>query len=136
MANPFGLPMAGRSLRNLLSRPATRSYPAQPHTYCQGSRGHIEVEIQSCVFCGLCARRCPSQAITVSREEKRLTLEHLRCVGCAVCVDVCNKSSLSLAGGPVAVQTSAQGGAAGLTPRGREEWVKKETPAAPVAAGS
>ncbi len=36
MANPFNLPMVGRSLRNLVSRPATRRYPSEIRAALRG----------------------------------------------------------------------------------------------------
>jgi ech hydrogenase subunit F len=131
MANPFQIPMAGRSLRNLFSRPATRLYPLEVRPRFAGARGHVDVDIEKCVFCGLCAKRCPAVAIEVSKERRLFAIEHLRCVACGVCVDACNKESLSMGADAVKVMTGPEGGSA----RARVETLgpppkPKATPAA------
>jgi ech hydrogenase subunit F len=105
---PLRLPMALTALRNLFVGPATRRYPDEPCTPVPGARGELAVDIASCVFCGICARRCPCGAIDVSREGKVLAVEHLRCTSCGVCVDACNKRSLSLSPEPLAVQIAPE----------------------------
>lgn len=55
------------ALKNLFSKPATRPYPEQPREYPDRTRGHVEVDIDTCVLCSLCARKCPTGAITVDR---------------------------------------------------------------------
>ena len=121
MANPTRLPMVRRSLRNLFSRPATRRYPVEVRPHFPGARGSMEFDLASCVFCGLCARRCPAAAITVSREDRTFAMDQLRCVACGVCADVCNKNSLSMAKESKPVHTHAEVGPQGQRP-GHEEW--------------
>lgn len=120
MANPLQIPMLGLSLKNLFSRPATRRYPAELRPRYERTRGHVEVDLAACVFCGLCARRCPANAIEVSREARTFSIEHLRCIACEVCVDVCNKDSLRMHVDAPPVFTRAEAGPDGLRPRGRE----------------
>lgn len=48
------------ALKNLFSKPATRPYPEQPREYPDRTRGHVEVDIDTCVLCSLCARKCPT----------------------------------------------------------------------------
>lgn len=133
MPNPARLPMVRRSLRNLVSRPATRRYPIEARPRFEGARGSIEFDPATCVHCGLCARRCPTAALTVSREDRTFTIEQLRCIACGVCVDVCNKQSLRMSVVAPRVRTAAERGADGRRP-GRETWRKEEPEAAgPVA---
>ncbi len=135
MANPFTLPMARRSLRNLFGRPATRRYPAEIRPRFPGARGTIEFDVETCVFCNLCARRCPAAAISCSREERYFAIEQLRCIACGVCVEVCNKHSLSMSVEPRTV-LAAVGGSGGRRP-GLEEWRKPElAPAGVTGAGA
>lgn len=110
MATPPALPMALTALRNLFSSPATRVDARTPDPQ---ARGQLSFDVASCVFCGVCQRRCPSEAIEVSRSERRLAIEHLRCVLCGVCVDACTKHSLSLRPEPFAVQVDGPHAARG-----------------------
>jgi formate hydrogenlyase subunit 6/NADH:ubiquinone oxidoreductase subunit I len=134
MPNPLKLPMVGRSLRNLVSRPATRRYPYEIRERFEGARGTIEFDVETCNYCMLCMRRCPSAAITVSREERTWSIEQLTCIACNVCVEVCAKKSLSMSRESRKVHTSAEVGPEGQRP-GHEEW-HKPLPAAetPVAS--
>ena len=45
--------------------------------------------------CGLCARACPSQCITVDRQAATWECDTFACVYCGVCADVCARDSLS-----------------------------------------
>lgn len=105
--HPLRLPMALTALRNLLSPPATRLEPAPP---VPGARGHLAIDLDSCVFCGVCARRCPSGALDVSRAERRFSIEPLQCVLCGVCVEACAKKSLRLDPEPLPVQDEDSAG--------------------------
>ncbi len=121
MPNPLKLPMAGRSLRNLVSRPATRRYPAEVRPRFEGARGKIEFDVETCNYCTLCARRCPTLAISVSREERTWSIEHLTCIACNACVEVCAKHSLRMSRESRAVHVAAERGTDGRRP-GHEEW--------------
>jgi len=129
MPNPLNLPMVPRSLRNLASRPATRRYPIEVRPSFEGSRGKIEFDVKTCNYCMLCMRKCPTNAITVVREEQMWSIEHLRCIACNACVEVCNKKSLTMSNQPRKPQTPADA-VAGHRP-GHEEW--HPAPAAPDA---
>jgi formate hydrogenlyase subunit 6/NADH:ubiquinone oxidoreductase subunit I len=121
MANPLRLPMVPRALRNLVSKPATRRYPYEIRERFDGARGTIEFDVETCNYCMLCMRRCPAAAITVVREDRMWSIEHLTCIGCNVCVEVCNKNSLSMAKESKPVHTHAVVGPQGQRP-GHEEW--------------
>ncbi len=121
MANPLNLPMVGRTLRNLVSTPATRRYPVEVRPPYPGARGTLEFDVSTCVYCGLCARRCPAAAITCIREERYFAIEQLTCIACGVCVDVCNKDSLRLSVSPRVVSVPADTTPGARRP-GHEEW--------------
>jgi len=133
MANPFNLPMVRRSLRNLVSRPATRRYPTEIRPRFAGARGTLEFDVETCNYCTLCMKRCPAAAITVSREDRIWAIEQLTCIACGVCVDVCAKKSLSMSVDSRHVHTMSEVGPQGQRP-GHEEWHKPADVApAPVA---
>ncbi len=111
--------------RNLFSKPATRPYPQQPKQFMERTRGHIENDIDLCILCGLCARKCPTGAITVNRAEKTWTIRRFSCVQCGSCVEGCPKKCLSMH------QSYTQPG-----PEKTSETLRKpQPPAAPAAAG-
>lgn len=121
MANPLKLPMAGRSLRGLVSRPATRKYPIEVREPFPGARGTLEFDLDSCIFCMLCARKCPTGAITCVRDERYFAIDQLNCIACGICVDVCSRDSLVLSADTRPVRTAAERGPDGARP-GHQEW--------------
>ena len=122
MANPLNLPMVPRALKNLASRPATRRYPYVTREPFPGARGKIEFDVTTCNYCMLCMRKCPAAAITVVRDpgQQMWSIEHLRCIACNVCVEVCAKKSLSMSNQPRKPHTPAD--AVGGNRPGHEEW--------------
>ena len=52
----------------------------------------------SCVFCGLCAKACPADALEVNRKEKLWKVNTEDCIKCGACIDKCPKGSLSFGG--------------------------------------
>lgn len=83
-------------INNVLSKPGTRRYPVEQRTPFAGSRGHVEMDPSTCVFCGICAKKCPANALTVSRDPKSWTLEPYRCIVCGHCADTCPKKSITM----------------------------------------
>ncbi len=82
--------------RNLFHRPATRNYPAVVREPYPGARGHVAIQIDNCIFCGMCMRKCPTGAIRVTRAETSWAIDRFRCVCCDACVETCPKKCLSM----------------------------------------
>ena len=82
--------------KNMGRRPATRLYPAERRAAMPGARGHLVNNVSECIFCGMCQRRCPANALAVTRDPKTWTLDPYRCIICGYCVEVCPKKCLSL----------------------------------------
>ena len=119
---------AKTEFRNLFSKPATRPYPQQPREYPARTRGHIQNDMNVCILCGLCSKKCPTGAITVDRAGKTWSISRFSCIQCGYCVESCPKKCLSMK------QTYTQPDAEKTT----DTFTKPEQPAAepvkPVAA--
>ena len=55
-----------------------------------------EIDEEKCIGCGLCAKRCPMDAIEFVEEEKRVIFTPGRCIGCGVCVHKCPADAIWL----------------------------------------
>lgn len=51
---------------------------------------------EGCVFCGLCAKKCPYGALSVDRQTKQWRVSDRRCRECGLCAAACPKHCLSL----------------------------------------
>ncbi len=80
--------------QSLFRKPATLMYPQRPREYTPVTRGKVENEIEKCIFCLLCAKNCPTDAIAVSKERKEWQIDSLKCCTCRRCVEVCPKKCL------------------------------------------
>ena len=61
-----------------------------------------------CVYCTLCAKKCPAGALTVDRANKTWTLDEDNCVGCGTCAEACPKKAILMPGDePVTVEGPA-----------------------------
>ncbi|MDO4869514.1 MAG: 4Fe-4S binding protein [Bacillota bacterium] len=69
--------------------------------------GDLACDKEACVFCGLCAKECPVDAITVDRKEKIWEVDTDTCVKCGACIDKCPKKCLSF-GGAAAEEAPAE----------------------------
>ncbi len=83
-------------MKNLFSKPATTAYPFVPREYPERTRGHVEVNIDECIMCGMCMRSCPPGAIEVKRAENTWSINRFDCIQCGYCVEKCPKKCLSI----------------------------------------
>lgn len=90
---------SGTVLKNLFSKPVTVDYPNKPAVYPQRSRGHIEIDMDVCILCGLCMRSCPSGAIKVDRAAGTWSIDRFDCVQCGYCAQKCPKKCLEIVPG-------------------------------------
>ena len=87
------------ALRNLFSKPVTTQYPFVPREYPERTRGHVELDFDSCVLCGSCARHCPTGTIVVDRKAGTWSIGRMDCVQCGNCVLNCPKKCLTIVPG-------------------------------------
>jgi len=86
--------MTPNIVRNLVVRKSTRRYPAVVREPFDRVRGELINDIESCIFCGTCEIKCPSQCIQVDKKACIWTCDPFACVYCGVCVDTCPAKSL------------------------------------------
>jgi len=109
--------MSKLALKWALRKPPTSRYPFEPRKTLPGSRGALVFNEATCVYCGVCVKKCPTGALTVTRAEKLWAIDRLRCVNCNSCVEICPKQSLHLSTGHPAPQTA----------KARETYKRTET---------
>lgn len=91
MANMFSI-----ILKNLITKPPTRLYPAITREPFERTRGRIYFDNKECIYCGICMRKCPADAIKVDRATSTWELEPFRCIVCGECVIACPKKTISM----------------------------------------
>ena len=74
------LNFTGTLLKNLVSKPVTKNYPEEPAVYPERSRGHIVIDVDQCISCGLCVRSCPPRCIKVDKNEGTWTINRFDCI--------------------------------------------------------
>jgi formate hydrogenlyase subunit 6/NADH:ubiquinone oxidoreductase subunit I len=84
------------ALKNVFSKPATRNYPTVKRNAFEKQRGQIKINVNDCIFCGMCMRKCPAGAIKVDRAEKKWTIDRFSCIVCSYCAESCPKKCLSV----------------------------------------
>ena len=83
-------------MKSLFNKPATLMYPVVPRQWQERTRGHIEMDESKCILCGICAKRCPADAITVDRAGRTWSIERMACIQCSACADNCPKKCLTM----------------------------------------
>ena len=68
---------------------------AAPKVRARGD-GKPAQDPEKCVYCTICAKKCPGEALTVDRKEKTWKLDEDKCVACGTCADVCPKNAIVL----------------------------------------
>ncbi len=88
--------MSRLALKWAVTRPVTSRYPFEPRQPLAGSRGALVFTKDQCVYCTVCAKKCPTGALAVNRSQKRWTIDRLLCIACGYCVETCPKHCLEL----------------------------------------
>ena len=81
--------LLGEALRNLARKPFTEKYPQEKPQVPYNFRGKVVHIPDKCIYCGLCAKYCPSNAITVDVKNKTWSIDYGKCLFCQQCEEVC-----------------------------------------------
>jgi ech hydrogenase subunit F len=91
--------MSKLALKWALTKPPTSRYPFEPRQAFAGSRGQLVFTKDNCVYCTVCAKKCPTGALLVNRQQKMWAIDRLQCISCGCCVEICPKKCLELSTG-------------------------------------
>jgi len=88
------LPFVKPIISNLFQKSPTHKYPHAPMPKDPLVRGQVKIDIEACIFCNICTRKCPADAISVDKQSKEWEISHFQCVFCGECIEVCPKKCL------------------------------------------
>lgn len=80
----------------MVKQPVTVCYPQEELAAPERLRGHIVNDMDVCICCGMCARRCPAGALAVDRKGGTWSIDPYACVVCGECIESCPKHCLSM----------------------------------------
>lgn len=92
----MGTKLSKMTLGSIFKKPETILYPAQTRFVPEGLKGHIENDIARCIFCGICEKRCPADAIEVKKQDRTWSIDVFRCVQCGSCARECPQKCLRM----------------------------------------
>ena len=88
--------LGGMTLKSIFTKPETIMYPVQERYKPEGLKGHIAIDAETCILCGICEKTCPTGAITVDKPGEEWRIDPFRCVQCGACWRACPKESLTM----------------------------------------
>ena len=88
------LPFFKTLFKNLGNKPSTYAFPGAPMPKDALVRGHVEIDISGCIFCNICGRKCPTDALVINKETKVWKIAYYHCIVCGQCVEACPKKCL------------------------------------------
>lgn len=93
---PDILKMFKTVMSSLFKKSACDRYPFKKPTYYPITKGHIAIDAPKCILCSICAKKCPTNAIIVEKENRKWAIDHGKCILCNNCVEVCPKKCLMM----------------------------------------
>ena len=91
-----GFKLGKMTLRSLFGKPETIRYPFEEPEHPAALRGCVRFNDSDCIYCGICEKRCPTNAISVEKKDKTWSINHFACIQCESCVRECPKGCLSM----------------------------------------
>lgn len=91
-----GFKLGGMTLGSLFKKPETVLYPLESKPAPAGLKGVVDIDVDACILCGICAKRCPCDAIVVDKKTREWSLNRFQCVQCGTCILECPKHCLSM----------------------------------------
>ena len=81
---------------SLFKKPETVRYPFEEKPMPEGLKGHIVINVDDCILCGMCERSCSTGCIKTDKQEGTWAIDRLQCVQCGYCITVCPKKCLHM----------------------------------------
>jgi formate hydrogenlyase subunit 6/NADH:ubiquinone oxidoreductase subunit I len=81
--------MIFEALKGAFRKPFTQNYPKVRPLIPEGLRGRVEHDMGKCIYCGLCAKYCPSGAIEVDVKKREWRYDLGKCLMCSQCEETC-----------------------------------------------
>ena len=81
---------------SLFKKPETTRYPFETKPQPEGLKGHIVVDADACILCGMCERSCTTNCIGVDKPGRAWSINRYQCIQCGYCITVCPKKCLAM----------------------------------------
>lgn len=89
---------------SFIKKPPVKKAAPAPAAKCEDAATAAEIKPRDdgkpvsdpsrCVYCTLCAKKCPAGAIEVDRANKTWKLDDEKCVACGTCAELCPKKCI------------------------------------------
>ena len=94
------------TLGGLFKKAPTRRYPHEKREPFPRTRGQIDlIDVHECIFCGMCQRQCPADAIVVDKKASKWAYAPYKCIACDSCVRCCPKKDIKMVAERPAITT-------------------------------
>ena len=80
--------LLSEAIRMIFKRRFTVKHPKE-QLERKNFRGKIQWDKNKCIWCGLCEKVCPSEAITVKKDKKEIIIDPFSCIFCGLCAEKC-----------------------------------------------
>ena len=81
---------------SLFKKPETVLYPLEKKPQPLGLKGHIVLNVDDCILCGMCEKGCPTDCITVDKAARTWSCIPFQCIQCGYCTQICPKKCLAM----------------------------------------